>query len=115
MCALLTLALYFGISALLSLVVCIVDVGLILRGAETRYPLTEKLVYVLIVAARKLKPYFEAHLVDVDMDQPLRQILVNPSRFRQIVKWAIELSEFDLRYKSRTSIKAQMLADFMVE
>ncbi|GAA0154430.1 hypothetical protein LIER_12415 [Lithospermum erythrorhizon] len=33
----------------------------------------------------------------------------------RIVKWAIELSEFDLRYKSRMSIKAQALADFVVE
>ncbi|GAA0174513.1 hypothetical protein LIER_27891 [Lithospermum erythrorhizon] len=33
----------------------------------------------------------------------------------RIVKWAIELSEFDLRYNPRTSIKAQALADFMVE
>ncbi|GAA0151875.1 hypothetical protein LIER_10497 [Lithospermum erythrorhizon] len=43
------------------------------------------------------------------------QILENPSRSRRIVKLAIELSEFDLRYKPRTSIKAQALVDFMVE
>ncbi|GAA0170241.1 hypothetical protein LIER_24544 [Lithospermum erythrorhizon] len=49
------------------------------------------------------------------MDQPLRQILENPSRFGWIVKWAINLSEFDLQYKPRTSIKAHALVDFMVE
>ncbi|GAA0184495.1 hypothetical protein LIER_31783 [Lithospermum erythrorhizon] len=44
-----------------------------------------------------------------------RQILESPSRSGRIVKWAIELSEFDLRYKPRTSIKAQALDDFLEE
>ncbi|GAA0170812.1 hypothetical protein LIER_24993 [Lithospermum erythrorhizon] len=75
----------------------------------------EKLVFSLIVAARKLKRYFEVHPMEVITDQPLPQILENPSLSGRMVKWAIELSEFDLRYKPRTSIKAYALADFMVE
>ncbi|GAA0165445.1 hypothetical protein LIER_20847 [Lithospermum erythrorhizon] len=47
-------------------------VSRVMRGAETRYPLMEKLVYFLIVAARKLKPYFDAHQVEIITDQPLR-------------------------------------------
>ena len=31
------------------------------------------------------------------------------------MKWAIELSEFDIRYKSKTEIKGQVLADFVME
>jgi hypothetical protein len=31
------------------------------------------------------------------------------------VKWAVELSEFDLHYVPRTAIKGQVLADFIVE
>ena len=31
------------------------------------------------------------------------------------MKWAIELSEFDIRYKPKTVIKGQVLADFVVE
>ena len=31
------------------------------------------------------------------------------------MKWAIELSEFDIRYKSKTAIKGQVLADFVME
>ncbi|GAA0174037.1 hypothetical protein LIER_27509 [Lithospermum erythrorhizon] len=75
----------------------------------------EKLVYAIIVAVRKLKPYFEAQPVEVISDQHLWQILENPIRSGQIVKWAIDLSEFDLRYKPQTSIKEQALADFMVK
>ncbi|GAA0186064.1 hypothetical protein LIER_33352 [Lithospermum erythrorhizon] len=43
--------------------------------------------------ARKLKPYFDAHPVEVIMDQPLRQILENPNQSGRIVKWAIDLRE----------------------
>ena len=31
------------------------------------------------------------------------------------MKWAIELSKFDIRYKSKTAIKGQVLADFVME
>ena len=31
------------------------------------------------------------------------------------MKWAIELSEFDIRYKSKTAIKGQVLADFITK
>ena len=31
------------------------------------------------------------------------------------MKWAIELSEFDIRYKQKTAIKGQVLADFVME
>ncbi|GAA0166928.1 hypothetical protein LIER_40276 [Lithospermum erythrorhizon] len=75
----------------------------------------EKLVYALIMASRNIKPYFEAHQVEVVTDQPIQKILDNPSGFGRIVKWAIELREFNLRYKPMTTINAQALADFMVE
>ena len=33
----------------------------------------------------------------------------------RMVQWAIELSQFDIEYHPRTAIKAQALADFIVE
>ena len=38
------------------------------RGAEERYPRMEKLALALITAARKLKPYFQAHIIIVLTD-----------------------------------------------
>ena len=36
-----------------------------LRGAEERYPRMEKLILALVTAARKLRPYFQAHTIEV--------------------------------------------------
>ncbi|XP_074378676.1 uncharacterized protein LOC141720227 [Apium graveolens] len=44
-----------------------------LLDAETRYTSMEKLVYALILAARKLRPYFQAHRIEVRTAYPLRQ------------------------------------------
>ena len=43
-----------------------------LCGAEERYPPMEKLAFALVTTARKLKPYFQAHMVVVLTDKPLR-------------------------------------------
>ena len=43
-----------------------------LTGAERNYPKLEKLAYCLVIASRKLRPYFQAHSIIVYTDQPLR-------------------------------------------
>ena len=48
-----------------------------LRGAEERYPPVEKLAFMLVTAARKLKPYFQAHTIVVLTDRPLRRAMSN--------------------------------------
>ena len=45
----------------------------------------------------------------------MKQILHKPKTSRRLIKWAIELSEFDIRYKPRTTVKKQILADFIME
>lgn len=75
----------------------------------------EKLAFVLIIVARKLRPYFQTHTIVVQTNKPLRKTMDNPKAARRLVLWAIKLSEFDIRYRSRTVIKAQALADFIAE
>ena len=86
-----------------------------LRGAEERYPRMEKLILALVTEARKLRPYFQAHTIEVPTEYPMKQVLHRPETSRRLMKWAIELSEFDIRYKPKTAIKGQVLADFVVE
>ncbi|XP_074323147.1 uncharacterized protein LOC141660084 [Apium graveolens] len=48
-------------------------------------------------------------------NQPLRNILHSPKASGRLIIWAIELGEFDIKYKPRTTIKAQVLADFVIK
>ena len=86
-----------------------------LRRAEERYPRMEKSILSLVTAARKLRPYFQAHTIEVPIEYPMKQVLHKPETSGRLMKWAIELSEFDIRYKLKTAIKGQVLADFVME
>ena len=75
----------------------------------------EKLAFALVTVARKLRPYFQAHSVIVLTNHPLRKVMNKPNAAGRLIQWSIELSKFDIDYRSRTAIKAQALADFVVE
>ena len=86
-----------------------------LRGAEERYPRMEKLILALVTAARKLRPYFQAHTIEVPTEYPMKQVFHKPETSGRLMKWVIELSEFDIRYRPKNAIKGQVLADFFME
>ncbi|XP_030930774.1 uncharacterized protein LOC115956584 [Quercus lobata] len=86
-----------------------------LKGAEGRYPQMEKLAFALITASRKLRHYFQAHVINVMTDHPLKKAMNRPEAAGRLIQWAVELSEFDIRYLPRHAIKAQALADFIAE
>ena len=46
-----------------------------LRGVEGRYPLIEKLAFALITASKKLRHYFQAHVINVMTDHPLKKLM----------------------------------------
>ena len=85
------------------------------RGAEKRYPKMEKLILPLVTTARKLRPYFQTHTIEILTKYPVKQVLHKLETSGRLMKWAIELSEFDIRYKPKTAIKGQILADFVME
>lgn len=75
----------------------------------------EKWALALVRAARKLLLYFQAYPMVGVTDQPLRQALQKPKASDRLVKWLVELSEFEISYKPRAAIKALALADFVAE
>jgi hypothetical protein len=46
---------------------------------------------------------------------PFEKVLQKPDLSGRLVNWAVELGEFDLEFCPRTTIKAQVLADFIAE
>ena len=75
----------------------------------------EKLILALGTVARKLRSYFQAHTIEVPTEYLMKQVLHKPETSGRLMKWAIEISEFDIRYKPKTAIKGQVLADFDME
>ncbi|GKB55626.1 reverse transcriptase domain-containing protein [Tanacetum coccineum] len=86
-----------------------------LQGLEINYTLMEKLILALVSASNRLKRYFQAHTIIMITDQPIKQILSNPEVTRILLKWSFEIEEHDIHYRPRTSVKGQILADFIVE
>ena len=48
-------------------------------------------------------------------DHQLKKAMNKLEATGRLIQWAIELSEFDVRYQPRNVIKAQVLADFIAE
>ncbi|XP_057755533.1 uncharacterized protein LOC130974689 [Arachis stenosperma] len=86
-----------------------------LQGAELRYSKLEKLALALLTSSRRLKQYFQSYPVVVRTDQAIRQVLQKPDLAGRMMTWSIELSQYDIRYEPRQAIKAQAMADFLVE
>ncbi|GJZ77024.1 reverse transcriptase domain-containing protein [Tanacetum coccineum] len=86
-----------------------------LRGPELNYTSMEKLVLDLVHASKRLKRYFQAHLIILITDQPIQHILSRPEVAGRLQKWSIELGEYAIHYRPRVSVKGHILADFIVE
>ena len=86
-----------------------------LVDAEIRYSSLEKLVLALAVTSVKLRHYFEAHKICVKMNYPLKMVLRKPELTGRLAKWSVRLSLYDIVYEPRTTIKSQVLADFVAD
>ena len=62
------------------------------QGAEAKYPRIEKIAFTLIVASRKLSPYFQANPILVMTDQPIKKSMNKPKTAWRMIQWAIEFS-----------------------
>ena len=86
-----------------------------LHEAEIRYLPLEKAILAVVHGTRKLPHYFQAHIVVILTQLPLKAILRSDDYTGRIAKWGTILGAFDIKYMSRTSVKGQVLVDLMVE
>jgi ribonuclease HI len=86
-----------------------------LSGSKLFYSELEKIAYAVVMAARKLRHYFEGHRIRVITNQPLNDLFTNKEASTHIIKWAAELSEYTVDFERRNAIKLQVLADFVVD
>ncbi|GJY77624.1 reverse transcriptase domain-containing protein [Tanacetum coccineum] len=86
-----------------------------LQGPELNYSPMENLVLSLVFTAKRLRRYFQAHPIAVITDQPIKQIMSRPDVAGRLQKWSVMLGEHNITYRPRTSMKGQILADFLVE
>ena len=49
----------------------------------------EKLIFALVTAARKLRPYFQAHTIEVPTEYPMKQVLHKSETLGRLMKWAM--------------------------
>ena len=75
----------------------------------------EKAILVVVHASRKLPHYFQAHIVVVLTQLPLKSVLRTADYTGRIALWNTILGAFDIKYMPRTSIKGQVLADLVAE
>nr|GEY98353.1 reverse transcriptase domain-containing protein [Tanacetum cinerariifolium] len=86
-----------------------------LQGPKLNYSPMKKLVLSLVFAAKRLRRYFQAHPIAVITDQLIKQVMSRPDAAGRLQKWSIMLGEHNITYRPRTSIKGQILADFLNE
>ena len=86
-----------------------------LNEAEVRYLPLEKAILVVIHATRKLPHYFQAHIVVVLTQLPLKSVLKSANYIGRVAKWGTILGAFDIKCMPRTSIKGQVLANLVDE
>ena len=70
------------------------------------------LALAFVVASRKLRPYFHARSIEVLTNYLLHQVLQKPEASGKLLKWTIELGQFDMNFFPRMAIKGQVLTEF---
>jgi ribonuclease HI len=85
----------------------------VLSASKKNYTELEKVLYVVLMASRKLRHYFQAYHIIVPSSQPLKDIMRNREDIGRDGKWATELNEFIIDFVHRSFIQSQALADFI--
>jgi hypothetical protein len=78
-----------------------------------QYSECKKIAYIVVMASRKSKHYFQAHYINVLSTQSLEKMFQNRDASSHIGKWAAELNEYIIDFKHGSTIKSQALIEFL--
>jgi hypothetical protein len=68
----------------------------VLSPSKRNYIELEKVLYVVLMASRKLRHYFQSYHIKVPSSQSLKDIIRNKEATGRVGKWATELNEFTI-------------------
>ncbi|XP_058009380.1 uncharacterized protein LOC131183173 [Hevea brasiliensis] len=87
-----------------------------LLAYEENYSLIEKTCLAVVWATKKLRHYFQTHqVIVVSQMDPLKYLFEVPTLVGKLAKWLVLLSEFDIVYETRKTIKGRVVAEFLSE
>lgn len=69
----------------------------------------------VLITTRRLRLYLKWHCIIVKTNYLIRQVSKKPGLARRKVSWSGELSEYDIQYIHRESIKLQVVVDFLAK
>jgi hypothetical protein len=84
----------------------------VLRPSIIRYPQVQKLLYAVLLTARKLRHYFDDHKVIVVIGFPIGDILHNKEAVERTAKWSCECGAHDIELRPRTAIKTDFISEW---
>ena len=81
---------------------------------ECKYIMIERLCLALIWATRRLRHYvIEYSILLVSRLDPLRYLFDRPVLTGRLMRWLVLLTEFDIQYMTRKSVKGSIVADHL--
>ena len=86
-----------------------------LSRSKLVYSKMEKMAYAVVMAAKKLRHYFQSFKIKVPTSFPLRDMFENREASGRIEKWATQLASHTIDFVLRSAIKSQVLADFVAD
>ena len=81
----------------------------VLSISKQNYPHYQKMCYGVYFTAKKLKQYFQEHVVTVVSTAPIGEIIGCRDASGRVAKWAIQLAGHTILYEPRTAIKSHCL------
>ncbi|XP_049382666.1 uncharacterized protein LOC125846990 [Solanum stenotomum] len=83
---------------------------------ELNYSSIEKLCLALVFSIRKMKNYFQAHVVClISRANPIRFVISKLVLSDRLARWFLQFQQFEIVYIPHKVVKGQALADFLAD